>query len=115
MKRNREPNGVGPETSERPDIQPERLGPRSMLAIPDAAKMSPHRGYYFPTCPVCAESMVAAIASYLHDNTINYLWACDICGYGLVSQHSIPPSWVGRKRRRDAVHFAAGTIARQCD
>jgi len=31
--------------------------------------------------------------SFLPPNTINYLWACDICGYGLVSLHSIPPSW----------------------
>ena len=48
------------------------------------------RGSDLPTCPVCADSMVAAEASaYLHDNFISYLWTCDTCGYGFVTKHSL--------------------------
>ena len=54
---------------------------------------APHpdpRGSDLPTCPVCADSMVAAEASaYLHDNFISYLWTCDTCGYGFVTKHSL--------------------------
>jgi C4-type Zn-finger protein len=43
-----------------------------------------------PTCPVCANSMVAAEASaYLADHLISYLWTCDTCGYGFVTKHSV--------------------------
>jgi hypothetical protein len=43
-----------------------------------------------PTCPVCADSMVAAEASaYVADNVISYLWTCDTCGYGFVTKHSL--------------------------
>jgi C4-type Zn-finger protein len=43
-----------------------------------------------PTCPVCADSMVAAEASaYVSDQVISYLWTCDTCGYGFVTKHSI--------------------------
>ena len=46
------------------------------------------RGCDLPTCPVCADSMVAAEASaYLSDNFISYLWTCDTCGYGFVTKH----------------------------
>jgi C4-type Zn-finger protein len=48
------------------------------------------RGCDLPTCPVCADSMVAAEASaYLADNIISYLWTCDTCGYGFVTKHSL--------------------------
>ncbi|MEH2517849.1 ribosomal protein L37AE/L43A [Bradyrhizobium sp. AZCC 1610] len=48
------------------------------------------RGCDLPTCPVCADTMVAAEASaYLNDNVISYLWTCDTCGYGFVTKHSI--------------------------
>ena len=48
------------------------------------------RGCDLPTCPVCADSMVAAEASaYLSDNVISYLWTCDTCGYGFVTKHAI--------------------------
>jgi hypothetical protein len=48
------------------------------------------RGCDLPTCPVCADSMVAAEASaYLSDNVISYLWTCDTCGYGFVTKHSL--------------------------
>jgi hypothetical protein len=48
------------------------------------------RGCDLPTCPVCADSMVAAEASaYLQDNVISYLWTCDTCGYGFVTKHSV--------------------------
>jgi hypothetical protein len=34
--------------------------------------------------------MVAAEASaYLQDHVISYLWTCDTCGYGFVTNHSI--------------------------
>ncbi|NEU98519.1 hypothetical protein [Bradyrhizobium uaiense] len=50
------------------------------------------RGSHLPTCPVCADSMVAAEASaYLFDNLISYLWTCDTCGYGFVTKHSVKP------------------------
>jgi hypothetical protein len=43
-----------------------------------------------PTCPVCADSMVAAEASaYVSDQLISYLWTCDTCGYGFVTKHSV--------------------------
>lgn len=48
------------------------------------------RGSDLPTCPVCADTMVAAEASaYLNDNAISYLWTCDTCGYGFVTKHSV--------------------------
>ncbi|BBC00333.1 C4-type Zn-finger protein [Bradyrhizobium japonicum] len=50
------------------------------------------RGSDLPTCPVCADSMVAAEASaYLFDNLISYLWTCDNCGYGFVTKHAVKP------------------------
>ena len=55
--------------------------------------VAPHpdpRGCDLPTCPVCADSMVAAEASaYLSDNVVSYLWTCDTCGYGFVTKHSL--------------------------
>ena len=48
------------------------------------------RGSDLPTCPVCADTMVAAEASaYLNDHVISYLWTCDTCGYGFVTKHSV--------------------------
>jgi hypothetical protein len=48
------------------------------------------RGCDLPTCPVCADSMVAAEASaYLPENVISYLWTCDTCGYGFVTKHTL--------------------------
>ena len=48
------------------------------------------RGCDLPTCPVCADSMVAAEGSaYLSENVISYLWTCDTCGYGFVTKHSV--------------------------
>jgi hypothetical protein len=48
------------------------------------------RGCDLPTCPVCADSMVAAEASaYLNDHVISYLWTCDTCGYGFVTKHAV--------------------------
>ena len=50
------------------------------------------RGCDLPTCPVCADSMVAAEASaYLADNIVSYLWTCDTCGYGFVTKHALKP------------------------
>jgi hypothetical protein len=47
------------------------------------------RGSDLPTCPVCADTMVAAEASALmSDNVVGYLWTCDTCGYGFVTEHS---------------------------
>ncbi len=43
-----------------------------------------------PTCPVCADSMVAAEASaFVSDNLVSYLWTCDTCGYGFVTKHAL--------------------------
>jgi hypothetical protein len=54
------------------------------------APLSDPRGSDLPTCPVCADSMVAAEASaYLSDDLISYLWTCDTCGYGFVTKHSL--------------------------
>jgi hypothetical protein len=48
------------------------------------------RGCDLPTCPVCADSMVAAEASaYVSDSIISYLWTCDTCGYGFVTKHKL--------------------------
>jgi hypothetical protein len=47
------------------------------------------RGSDLPTCPVCADSMVAAEASaFLSDDVVSYLWTCDTCGYGFVTKHA---------------------------
>jgi hypothetical protein len=49
------------------------------------------RGSDLPTCPVCADSMIAAEASaFLTDDVVSYLWTCDTCGYGFVTKHSFP-------------------------
>jgi hypothetical protein len=50
------------------------------------------RGSELPTCPVCADSMVAAEASaFVADNVVSYLWTCDTCGYGFVTKHALKP------------------------
>jgi hypothetical protein len=55
-------------------------------AIPRSAP----RGSDLPSCPVCADSMIAAEASaFLSDSMISYLWSCDTCGYGFVTKHSV--------------------------
>jgi hypothetical protein len=55
-----------------------------------AARLRDPRCSELPTCPVCADSMVAAEASaYVSDNLISYLWTCDTCGYGFVTKHSV--------------------------
>jgi hypothetical protein len=66
----------------------------TMPAVADAlSTVAPDRdprGCDLPTCPVCADSMVAAEASaYLADNLVSYLWTCDTCGYGFVTKHSL--------------------------
>lgn len=48
------------------------------------------RGSDLPTCRVCSDTMVAAEASaFLTKNSISYLWTCDNCGYGFVTEHSM--------------------------
>jgi C4-type Zn-finger protein len=55
-----------------------------------ATQRADPRGSDLPTCPVCADSMVAAEASaYVSDNVISYLWTCDTCGYGFVTKHAL--------------------------
>jgi hypothetical protein len=65
----------------------------TMAAVAEVLSTAPKpdpRGCDMPTCPVCADSMVAAEASaYLADNIISYLWTCDTCGYGFVTKHSL--------------------------
>lgn len=48
------------------------------------------RGSDKPTCPVCADTMVAAEASaYVSNDVVSYLWTCDTCGYGFVTRHAL--------------------------
>ena len=48
------------------------------------------RGSDLPTCPVCADSMIAAEASaFVDTNVISNLWTCDTCGYGFVTRHAV--------------------------
>ena len=59
-----------------------------------ASNPSP-RGCDLPTCPVCADFMVAAEGSaYLSENVISYLWTCDTCGYGFVTKHAVSKRFV---------------------
>jgi hypothetical protein len=54
------------------------------------APQSGPRGSELPTCPVCADSMVAAEASaFVADDIVSYLWTCDTCGYGFVTKHAL--------------------------
>ncbi len=48
----------------------------------------------FPTCPVCADTMIAAEASVFHanDEFVSHLWACQTCGYGFVTRHAMARS-----------------------
>jgi C4-type Zn-finger protein len=55
-----------------------------------AMPRSARRGSDLPTCPVCADTMVAAEASaYLSNSVVSYLWTCDTCGYGFVTKHPV--------------------------
>jgi hypothetical protein len=70
---------------------------RKELTMPEIAEVLPNvgphsdpRGCDMPTCPVCADTMIAAEASaYVSDNVISYLWTCDTCGYGFVTKHAL--------------------------
>ena len=43
-----------------------------------------------PSCPVCADTMVAAEASVLlPDERVGHLWSCDTCGYGFVTRAQV--------------------------
>src|SRR5262249_60625340 len=69
-------------------------GGSTMSAVAEVRSTVAHsadpRGSALPTCPVCADSMVAAEASaYLTDRVISYLWTCDTCGYGFVTKHAL--------------------------
>jgi C4-type Zn-finger protein len=56
------------------------------------APKSRRRGSELPTCPVCADSMIAAEASaFVADDVVSYLWTCDTCGYGFVTKHAMKP------------------------
>jgi C4-type Zn-finger protein len=63
--------------------------------MPSIAEVLPNpahdpRGSDLPTCPICADSMVAAEASaYVADKIVSYLWTCDTCGYGFVTKHAL--------------------------
>jgi hypothetical protein len=74
-------------------VQPGQIaGEATMSAAAEVLSAVTHnpRGSDLPTCPVCADSMVAAEASaYLAENTVSYLWTCDTCGYGFVTKHSL--------------------------
>jgi hypothetical protein len=69
-----------PAIAESPSTRVQRLSPRgNNRRLGDRA-----------TCPVCADSMVAAEASaFVSENQVSYLWTCDTCGYGFVTSHSL--------------------------
>jgi hypothetical protein len=74
------------------DNQIARRSPMPAVAeiLSTVASRPDPRGCDLPTCPVCADTMVAAEASaYLSDHAISYLWTCDTCGYGFVTKHSV--------------------------
>lgn len=65
-----------------------------MRAIAESLSTAPvpavPRERELPTCPVCADTMIAAEASaFLSDNVVSYLWACETCGYGFVTKHAL--------------------------
>jgi hypothetical protein len=63
----------------------------SEIMSPVAPQAGP-RGSELPTCPVCADSMIAAEASaFVADDIVSYLWTCDTCGYGFVTKHALKP------------------------
>lgn len=63
--------------------------------LPTIAPSRDPRCSELPTCPVCADSMVAAEASaYVSDHVITYLWTCDNCGYGFVTKHAVKQRFV---------------------
>jgi C4-type Zn-finger protein len=54
-----------------------------------APRLAPRRSDR-KTCPVCADSMVAAEASaFVSEHVVSYLWTCDTCGYGFVTNHTL--------------------------
>ena len=74
------------------NVQIARRSPMPAVAeiLSTVASRPDPRGCDLPTCPVCADTMVAAEASaYLSDHAISYLWTCDTCGYGFVTKHSV--------------------------
>ena len=45
-----------------------------------------------PVCKICSDTMISAEASaFLSDDVVTYLWSCDNCGYGFVTQHALTP------------------------
>jgi hypothetical protein len=80
----------GSEPSVRLGTQMEVTMPAIADALSTVVSRPDPRGCDLPTCPVCADTMVAAEASaYLTDNVISYLWTCDTCGYGFVTKHAL--------------------------
>jgi ribosomal protein S27AE len=74
-----------------PDFNQEGTMPAVAEVLPRNVSRRPApRERDLPTCPVCADSMVAAEASvFLAEHSISYLWSCDTCGYGFVTKHVI--------------------------
>ena len=61
--------------------------------LPRSVPRPVQRGSDRPTCPVCADTMIAAEASaLLAEESISYLWSCDTCGYGFVTKYEIQKS-----------------------
>ena len=44
-----------------------------------------------PICKICSDTMISAEASTMSESEVSYLWSCDNCGYGFVTQHAIKP------------------------
>jgi hypothetical protein len=77
-----------PDETTKEVTMPATAAARSTEASRSGARRSP-RGSDLPTCPVCADSMIAAEASaFLKQDVVSYLWTCDTCGYGFVTEHA---------------------------
>lgn len=71
-------------------MQKEVTMPAIAAIKPPSVRQRSPLGSPKPTCAVCAASMVAAEASALGaDNVVSYLWTCDVCGYGFVTDHNM--------------------------
>jgi hypothetical protein len=57
-------------------------------ALPSNAPRPFPRVSELPSCPICADSMIAAEASaFTGEGGVSYLWSCETCGYGFVTNH----------------------------
>jgi hypothetical protein len=73
------------------------LGGSDIMALQHQTDFRPQASHWprvrnMPMCSLCSNSMVAPEASALEaDGDVSYLWSCDSCGHGFVTQAAI---WV---------------------